>query len=43
MQIGAKDRQILRRLAQRYSEIAHSAIQQERIERYYKTVAMDAV
>jgi len=43
MQIDAKDRQILRRLAQRYSEIAHLDVQQQRIERYYKTNAMEAV
>ena len=43
MQISAKDKQILRRLAGRYSEIAHLDIQQQRIERYYKTNAMEDV
>ncbi len=43
MQISAKDRQTLRRLAERYSGIAHLDIQQQRIERYYKTNAMEDV
>ena len=43
MDIGAKDKATLRGLAERYSEIAHSEIQQERIERYRKTNAMEAV
>lgn len=43
MQISAKDRQTLRRLAERYSEIAHLDIQQQRIERYHKTNAMEDV
>lgn len=43
MQMSAKDRQTLRRLAERYSEIAHLDIQQERIERYYQTNAMQEV
>jgi len=38
-----KDFGILRSLAERYSEIAHLDIQQERIERYYKTISMDEV
>lgn len=43
MQISAKDRQTLRRLAERYSEIAHLEVQQERIGRYYQTNALAAV
>ena len=43
MQISAKDRQTLRILAERYGEIAHADIQQERTERYYKTNAMEDV
>ncbi len=43
MKISANDRQTLRRLAQRYSDIAHLDIQQQRMERYRKTNAMDAV
>jgi hypothetical protein len=43
MQISIKDRQTLRRLAERYSEIAHLDIQKERIERYRKTNAMEEV
>lgn len=43
MQIREKDKQTLRQLAERYSEIAHLDIQQERIERYYKTNAMEDV
>ena len=43
MQINTKDRQTLRRLAERYSEIAHLDIQQQRIERYYKTIALEDV
>lgn len=43
MQIGAKDRETLRRLAGRYSEIAHLDVQQQRIERYYKTNAIEDV
>jgi hypothetical protein len=41
--INAKDRQILRRLAERYAEIAQLDIQQERMDRYYKTNAMEDV
>ena len=43
MQITAKDKETLRRLAERYSEIAHQDIQRQRIERYRKTNAMEAV
>lgn len=43
MQMNAKDKQTLRRLAERYSEIAHLDIQQQRMERYRKTNAMEAV
>ena len=43
MQISGKDRQTLRRLAERYSAIAHLDIQQQRMERYYKTNAMENV
>lgn len=43
MPLGARDREILRKLAGRYSEIAHLDIQQERIERYYRTNALEAV
>ncbi|MFC2023507.1 hypothetical protein ACFLT5_02085 [Chloroflexota bacterium] len=43
MQTSAKDRLTLRRLAGRYSEIAHLDVQQQRIERYYKTNAMQDV
>jgi hypothetical protein len=43
MQISTKDKQTLRGLAERYSAIAHQDIQQERIERYYKTNAMEDV
>ena len=38
-----KDRDILRSLAERYSEIAHLDIQADRIERYYQTISMDDV
>lgn len=43
MRISEKDKQTLRQLAEHYSEIAHLDIQQERIERYYKTNAMEDV
>ena len=43
MRISTKDRQTLRRLAERYSEIAHLAVQQQRMERYYRTNAMQDV
>ena len=43
MQITTKDKQTLKRLAERYSEIAHLDIQQQRMERYRKTNAMEAV
>lgn len=38
-----KDREILRSLATRYSEIAHDDIQTERLERYYKAIACEEV
>ena len=37
------DKRVLRPLAERYCEIAHLDIQNERIERYYKTNAMEEV
>ena len=43
MQISARDRQILRSLAERYSAIAHLDIQRQRIERYRKTNALEEV
>lgn len=43
MQISVKDKQTLRQLAARYSELAHLEVQRERIERYYQTNALEAV
>ena len=43
MSLGARDRETLRQLAGRYSEIAHLDVQEERIERYYRTNAMEPV
>ncbi len=43
MNISAEDRKTLRQLAGRYSEIAHLPVQQERIERYYKTNSLENV
>ena len=43
MQLSAKDKQTLRRLAGRYSEIAHMDVQKERMERYYRTNALENV
>ena len=43
MQIGTNNRRTLRQLAKRYSEIAGLDVQQERIERYRKTNAMEDV
>jgi hypothetical protein len=43
MTMNAKDKATLRKLAGRYSEIAHLDIQRERLERYYKTTAMEPV
>jgi hypothetical protein len=40
---SAKDKQTIRELAERYGEIAHLDVQQERIARYYKTTAMEEV
>ncbi len=41
MIVNRHDREILRSLAERYSEIAQLDIQQERIDRYRKTIAME--
>ena len=38
-----RDLSILRSLAQRYAEIAHLDIQQQRTERYYRTISMEEV
>lgn len=43
MQMTEKDKQALRRLAERYSEIAHKDVQKERMERYYRTNALENV
>jgi len=43
MTINARDRSVLRPLAERYSEIAHEDVQKERIERYYKTNSLESV
>jgi hypothetical protein len=43
MQISAQDKRTLRQLAERYSELAHLEVQQERIERYYQTNALAKV
>lgn len=43
MLIGARDMGALRRLAGRYSEIAHLDVQRQRLERYRKTNAMEDV
>lgn len=43
MQMNAKDREILRPLAERYAEIANLPIQQERMERYRKINALECV
>jgi hypothetical protein len=43
MKIDARDKATLRRLAGRYSEIAHMDVQKERLERYYRTNAMESV
>jgi len=43
MQISEKDKKTLRQLAARFSEIAHLPVQQARIERYYKTNALEKV
>ena len=40
MQINEQDRRVLRGLAERYSEIAHEEVQQQRLERYRQTNAM---
>ena len=37
------DREILRPLAERYSAIAHLDIQQERMDRYYRTIGLEEV
>ncbi len=43
MQVSAKDKETLRQLAGRYSAIAHMDVQKERIERYYRTNALESV
>ena len=43
MTISDRDRNTLRSLAGRYSEIAHLDVQAKRIERYYKTNSMEPV
>ncbi len=43
MEISTKDRAILRQLAERYSGIAHLDIQQQRMERYRRTNALEDV
>lgn len=43
MSLSTRDRETLRQLAGRYSDIAHLDVQKERIERYYRTNAMEPV
>jgi hypothetical protein len=43
MNTNKKDIKILRSLAERYSEIANQDIQNQRLDRYYKTISMDEV
>lgn len=43
MKLSANDKQILRQLAGRYSEIAHRDVQAKRMERYYRTNALQQV
>jgi len=43
MSLGQRDREILRSLAERYSEIAHLDVQKERIDRYYRTNGLEVV
>ena len=43
MNNNQKDRTVLRSLAEKYSEIGSLDIQNERIERYYKTISMEEV
>lgn len=43
MQCNAKDRKILRRLAERYTDLARLDVQRQRLERYYKTNALEEV
>ncbi len=43
MAMSAKDRETLRALAERYAEIAHRDVQQERMGRYYRTNALERV
>jgi hypothetical protein len=43
MNASSQDKNTLRSLAERYSEIAHLDIQQERIERYIKTNSLEEV
>ena len=42
MEISRQDTEVIRSLAGRYSEIAHLDVQKERIDRYYRTNALDA-
>ncbi len=41
--ISAKDRETIKPLAERYAEISQLPVQQERIDRYYKTNALEVV
>jgi hypothetical protein len=41
--ITAKDKETIKALAERYGEIAQLPVQQERIDRYYKTNALEVV
>lgn len=43
MDIGLADKKVLRALAERYSAIAHEAVQQERLARYLKTNSLEPV
>ncbi len=43
MQMNAKDSSTLRRLAERYAELAHLDVQRQRLDRYYKTNALEEV
>ena len=43
MSISATDKEVLRRLAERYAEIAHLDVQKERLERYFKTNNLEQV
>jgi len=43
MNLSQQDRQVLRGLAERYSAIAHEPVQQQRLDRYYRTIAREPV